>query len=111
MVSPFLPDAERLAAVRDGLPATAAGIYLNTGTSGPLPAETHAAMAQWSDRELRVGRANPADFPDMIARLDEARATVAALLGSDPDRVALTTSTTHGMNIATFAPDWRKGGR
>lgn len=110
MVSPFLPDAERLAAVRAALPATAAGIYLNTGTSGPLPAETHAAMAQWSDHELRTGRANPADFPEILARVDETRATIAALLGSDPDRIALTHSTSHGMNFASFAPDWRAGG-
>ena len=31
---------ERLAEVRAALPALGAGIYLNTGTSGPLPAET-----------------------------------------------------------------------
>ena len=39
MVTPFLPDDEKIPAIREALPATAAGIYLNTGTAGPLPRE------------------------------------------------------------------------
>jgi len=46
VVVTFLPDAEKLAAVREALPALGAGIYLNTGAVGPLPAETAAAMAE-----------------------------------------------------------------
>ena len=41
-----MPDAEKVAAVRQALPAVGAGIYLNTGSAGPLPAETAAAMAE-----------------------------------------------------------------
>jgi hypothetical protein len=69
-----MPDDEKLAAVRDGLPALAAGIYLNTGSVGPIPAETAAAMDEPTERELRVGRAHLADVPYMLDRLDEARA-------------------------------------
>ncbi|MFH1475030.1 MAG: hypothetical protein ABIG85_04145, partial [Chloroflexota bacterium] len=50
-------DRERLATLRAGLPATRAGIYLNTGTAGPLPAEAAAAMTEIADWELAVGRA------------------------------------------------------
>ena len=46
VVVPFLPDPEKLAAVREAIPALGAGIYLNTGSVGPLPAETAAAMAE-----------------------------------------------------------------
>ena len=52
MVSPFLPDDEKLAVVREALPAVAAGIYLDTGTAGPLPAETAAAMNPFVDRVM-----------------------------------------------------------
>jgi len=110
VVSPYLPDAERLDAVRQALPATSAGIYLNTGTAGPIPAEMGAAMAEYADRELTVGRGHPDSFADLMDRLDEARGTMAALLASDPDRVAVVKGTHHGMNVASFAPDWRKGG-
>lgn len=111
MVSPFLPDDERLAAAREALPAVGAGIYLDTGTAGPLPAETAAAMAELAGWELRTGRAH-LDFQlEGVARLDEARAAVAAVLTADVDQVALTSSTSHGLGIATWAADWRAGDR
>ena len=44
-------------------------------------------------------------------RMDEARAGVAAVLGTDVGAVALTHATTDGMNAATLLPDWRAGGR
>lgn len=106
-----MPDDAKLAAVRAGLPALGAGIYLNAGSVGPLPAETAAAMAELAERELRVGRAHPADWPDALARIDEARAAVAAVLTTDVDRIALTHSATHGMNLAAWGLDWRPGDR
>jgi L-cysteine/cystine lyase len=106
-----MPDDAKLDAVRAGLPALAAGIYLNTGSVGPLPAETAAAMAEAADRELTVGRAHPADWPDALARIDEARAAVAAVLTTDVDRIALTHSATDGMNLAVWSIDWRAGDR
>ena len=111
MVSAFLPDDAKLVALRDGLPAVGAGIYLNTGTAGPLPAETAAAMAEMAGWELRTGRAHLGFFDEVLARMDEVRAGVAAILAADVDQVALTTSTSHGMGIATWAADWRTGDR
>jgi L-cysteine/cystine lyase len=109
VVAPVPPDAERLAAVRGALPALSAGIYLNTGSVGPLPAETAAAMAEVADRELQAGRAHPADFADLLQRMEEARASVAAVLTADTDDIALTHSATDGMNIAIHGLDWRAG--
>jgi L-cysteine/cystine lyase len=104
-------ERERLAALRAGLPATRAGIYLNTGTAGPLPAEAAAAMAEAADRELAVGRATRESFEELTARMDEARAVVAAVLGTEMDLVALTHSTTEGVNLALGTIDWRPGDR
>ena len=111
MVAPFLPDAEKLAAIREALPALSAGIYLNTGSVGPLPAETAAAMADIAARELDVGRGHVAVFEESLVRLAEARAAVAAVVGTDVDAVALTHSTTDAMNAGSLAIDWRAGGR
>jgi L-cysteine/cystine lyase len=104
-------DDERLAVLRAALPATRAGIYLNTGTAGPLPAEAAAAMAEIADRELAVGRATRESFEELVVRLDEARAVVAAVLGTGMDLVALTHSTTEGINLALGTIDWRPGDR
>jgi L-cysteine/cystine lyase len=104
-------DRERLAALRAGLPATRAGIYLNTGSAGPLPAEAAAAMAEVAARELAVGRATRESFEELGARMDEARAVVAAVLGTEMDLVALTHSTTEGINLSLGTIDWRPGDR
>jgi L-cysteine/cystine lyase len=111
MVTPFLPDDEKIPAIREALPATAAGIYLNTGTAGPLPRETAHAMAEAEAWELRTGRADRNFWQDALERRAEARAAAAAVLGTDPSRIALTHAATDGMNIATWAVDWRAGDR
>ena len=111
MVAPFPPDAARLASVRAALPALDAGIYLNTGSVGPLPAETAAAMDEQAAAELRTGRAHPDDYADFLQRMAEARAAVAALLVADPADIALTHSTTDGMNLGILGIDWRPGDR
>jgi L-cysteine/cystine lyase len=104
-----MPDDEKLAAVRAALPAVDAGIYLNAGSVGPLPAETAKAMADLEAWELRTGRAHVDYFEELLARMDEARGAVAAVLGTDVDAVALNHSTTDGMNQAIGAVDWRPG--
>ena len=111
MVGPFLPDDDKLPAIREALPSTAAGIYLNTGTCGPLPRETVRAMAELEGIELRTGRADVGYWKDSTERMNEARAVIAAVLGTEPRRMALTHATTEGMNIATGAIDWQAGER
>jgi L-cysteine/cystine lyase len=111
VVSPFLPDDEKLAAVRQALPALSAGIYLNTGSAGPLPRETARAMADLAEFELTVGRAAPDYDLQSLERMAEARAAVAAILTADVDTVALTHSTTEGLNVGAWGIDWRRGDR
>ena len=109
--APNPPDADRLAAVRGALPALEAGIYLNTGSVGPLPAETAAAMAELAEYELRTGRAHLDYYHETLQRMAEARAAVAAVLTADVGDIALTHSTTDGMNIGVWGLDWRPGDR
>jgi L-cysteine/cystine lyase len=111
VVAPFLPDAEKLAAVRDALPALSAGIYLNTGSAGPLPAETAAAMAELTDYELRLGRSHQDYFDAFLERLAEARGAVAAVIGADVDSVAIGHSASQAMNLAVNSVDLRPGDR
>lgn len=111
VVSPFLPDPEKVEAVRALLPATAAGIYLNAGTAGPLPAETQRAMDEQASRELSTGRAHVDLWPEFQQRMAEARASVAAALVADPADVALTHSTTDGLNLVVSSLPWQRGDR
>jgi selenocysteine lyase/cysteine desulfurase len=109
VVSPFMPDAEKLAAVREALPAAGAGIFLNTGTTGPIPGETATAMAEAAQWEVTTGRAHDAFHEEALAREDEARAAVGAIVHADLDEIALMHGTTDGVNAALWSVDWRAG--
>jgi L-cysteine/cystine lyase len=111
VAAPKPPDDGRLAAVRAALPALEAGIYLNTGSVGPLPAEAAAAMAEMADHELRTGRAHPSYYEETLQRMAEARAGVAAVLTADVADIALTHSATDAMNVGVWSIDWRPGDR
>lgn len=103
------PDAAKVRAAREALPATAASIYLNTGTAGPLPIPSAQAMQEFEELGLRLGRADPAAWPEVLERMAEARATLAVPLGARTDEIALTHSATDGLNQAVMAIDWRAG--
>jgi L-cysteine/cystine lyase len=109
VVSPFTADGERLVAIRAALPSLAAGIQLNTGTAGPMPAEVSAAMAELAEYERTVGRSHYDYYLETLERMNEARAGVAVILGAELGEVALTHAATDGMNLATLALDWHPG--
>ena len=111
MVTPLPSDPEKVRALRAELPATAAGIFMNAGTCGPIPATSARAAAEVAERELTIGRAHRDAYDDLLVRMDEARAAIAAVLGTTLDRVALTHSATEGMCIAIDAVPWRRGDR
>jgi L-cysteine/cystine lyase len=106
-----MSDPDKLVAVRAALPSLSAAIQLNTGTCGPIPVESAAAMTELETYERDFGRAQPEYWQEALQRIDEARAGVAAVLGGDIDEVALTHAATDGMNMGTWAIDWRDGGR
>ena len=93
------------------LPATGSGIFLNAGTCGPLPAETQRAMDEQAASELAVGRAKIDQFLVFFERMAEARAAIAAALVADPDDIALTHSTTDGINLVLSSLPWQPGDR
>ncbi len=73
--------------------------YLNTGTFGPLPRATVEAMQTVERSELEAGRSSRAYFQRVLEEREALRAELASLLRSQPEQVALTSSTTEGCNI------------
>lgn len=67
-------------------------------------------MRELEDYERDFGRAQLEYYLDSMQRMDEARAGVAAVLGGDLAEVAITHAATDGMNLGTWAIDWRDGG-
>lgn len=99
MASGIESESDRVRRLRELIPATSAGIYLDTAYRGPLPAETAAAMRDADDWELRVGRATEGRAEDFEQRKAEARAVIAALIGADPDDIRLTPDPIAGLTF------------
>jgi L-cysteine/cystine lyase len=108
----ILSDSERVARVREALPVFRTAAYLNTGTAGPLPTATAEAMARESRWELERGRST---LPDRSPTLRESAAALrekyARLVNASPDEIALTRSTTDGVNIGLWGIEWEPGDR
>ena len=83
--------------------------YLNAGTEGPVPrAAADAASARISS-ELSAGRCGRPYFEELMALAADLRARYAAALGCDFTSVALTGSTTDGVNTVIAGLDLRPG--
>jgi L-cysteine/cystine lyase len=99
-----------LADIRQTLPATATQIYLNNGTFGPLSDDVTHAMQTRIQEEWQYGRLGAtAGFTSMLAIASQTRQHIARLLHAQEDEIALTVSTTHGLNIVSNGINWQAG--
>lgn len=92
---------DRWAWLREQTPVLADTVYLNAGFQGAISQPVADAMHAWLERELREG---PTTRPILEARramTTRYREVVAQAFGADPDEIAITDNTTHGMNMVT----------
>jgi selenocysteine lyase/cysteine desulfurase len=97
------------ASFRAQFPVTARKLYLNAGTEGPVPRRAAEAVAERVARDADEGRVGR-EYLDMVLDLAaRVRAGYAQVLGAEPSEVALTGSTTDGLNTVlgglSFAPE------
>jgi L-cysteine/cystine lyase len=72
--------------------------FMNAGSEGPIPARAAEAVQARLQVELHEGRGGRPNFVEVLELANRVRAQAAALLGCDVDEVALTGSTTDGVN-------------
>ena len=77
--------------------------YLNAGTNGPVPRRALDAVGESLRRQAEDGRGDRRVFDVMVERITGLRTRAATLLGCDEDEVALTSSTTAGVNVVVSA--------
>jgi L-cysteine/cystine lyase len=83
--------------------------YLNAGTEGPLPRAAGDAVRERIELELTGGRCGKPYMEGVIELAGELRAGYARVLGCSADDVALTGSTTDGVNTVLSGLHFRAG--
>ncbi len=73
--------------------------YLNAGTNGPLARATVDAVREQLERDANDGRSGRGWMDDLLARREQTRTELAAVLEVEPALVALTDSTTRGCQM------------
>ncbi len=101
------PDSAR--SFRSEFPVFERASYLNAGTEGPIPRAAVEAVHRRVDLEAAQGRSGRAYIEEVLGLADRVRAGYAAVLGCSPAEVALTGSTTDGVNTVIAALDLRPG--
>ncbi|GAD52430.1 cysteine desulfurase [Halarchaeum acidiphilum MH1-52-1] len=94
---------------RADIPALTDATYLNTGASGPSPRRVVDAAEAALERHEFEAHADDDPYRSAAALFDDARERLAAFLDTDPTNVALTQSTTDGVNRIATAIDWEPG--
>jgi len=92
--------------LRAELPALEACTYLNFGASGPSPRRVVEAVERFQQYHSYDAPAEEGMYDAATDLYDEVRPVVGDLLGCAPETVALTQSTTDGINRVASALDW-----
>ena len=96
-------------ALRRALPVLENVTYLNPGTYGPMPTPVANTLRDWYTMLEQEGPWAPTAIQRSQAAYEAARAKVAALLGAQPDEIALTRSVTDGTNTVALGLAWKPG--
>lgn len=83
--------------------------YLNAGTDGPVPQRAATAAAASIAAQTDGGRAGTAHFEELMRIRDDIRRRIAGLMACPPAAIALTHSTTDGMNLVLHGMQLGRG--
>ncbi|WP_134669300.1 aminotransferase class V-fold PLP-dependent enzyme [Halorussus marinus] len=95
--------------LRADIPALDRTIYMNTGAASPSPARVVDAVEDCLEHQEYEAPAAEGAYPAAFGVLDETREVVADHLGATVEEIALTQSTTDGINRIAAALDWEPG--
>ncbi len=90
---PLMPNWKK---IRSDFPITKRFIYLDHASASPLPRPVHQKVLQYYDE---LGGFADFSWNRWISRREQIRQTVATFINADPEEIAFTGSTSHGMNL------------
>ncbi|WP_323174681.1 aminotransferase class V-fold PLP-dependent enzyme [Natrialba sp. PRR66] len=95
--------------LRADIPALQEGTYLNFGAHGPSPKYVVDAADEFVREHEYESSVGDHPYETAFRAFDRTRERVASFVGADPDEIALTESTTAGINAVANAIDWQPG--
>jgi L-cysteine/cystine lyase len=98
-----------LAALRSEFPVLERLSYLNAGTNGPVPRRAADAARDAVLQQANHGRGGAPFFEAVIGAAEALRVRVAGVIGCEPTELALTGSTTDGVNAVLSALELEPG--
>ena len=104
-----MPEPTDAAALRAEFPVLERLAYLNAGTDGPIPRRGAEAAAARTALETQRGRSGEGHLDGLLEMTGALRARLASLIGCGLDELALTHSTTDGVNTVLSGLDLRAG--
>lgn len=96
-------------ALRGEIPALEDGLYLNFGAHGPSPRSVVSAADRFTQSHEYDSPVGGDPYETAYRAFDRTRERVASFIAADTDEVALTESTTAGINAVANAVDWDPG--
>ena len=96
---------EEVGHVREQFPGTQRWAYFDVAARALLPRRTREAVDGYLDSLTLDG----GDKPEMFRVVESARAQFAALIGAEPDEIAITKNVSEGLNIIATAYPWQRG--
>jgi selenocysteine lyase/cysteine desulfurase len=87
-------------------PITEEYAYLNHAATAPYSVPVARAMDDFIANRHRRGGLDSQKWED---RLEKVRGLVAQLIVADPEEIAFTSNTSHGLNIVASGIDWQEG--
>ena len=109
LVTTGAEDVAKVAALRQQLPATSQTAYFNAGTNGPIPTLALEALHEAAHLEVEAGRIRPGVYESAFKRNQRVRDLIAEIFGADGNEIALTHSSTEGLNAALMGIRWQPG--
>ncbi|MDE3133598.1 MAG: aminotransferase class V-fold PLP-dependent enzyme [Acidobacteriota bacterium] len=94
---------------REEFPVLERLAYLNAGTEGPVPQAAEDAVRARVHLDLTEGRVGRAYLDEALELAALTRAGYATAMGAEPSEVALTSSTTYGVNTVLAGLSFARG--
>lgn len=80
--------------------------FLNHASVAPIPASTHAAIAEFARAAAEEG---PANYTGWLHAMAMARENAGTMINADPNDICFVKSTNHGLIIVANSINWKAG--